>query len=512
MTTSRPRLFVLATMTLFLTAAAFAADADGTWAGVLDTPLGDIAQVFTLKTDGAVLTGTVTSPGGHDVTISEGRVEGNHLSFSVTVDFAGKPRPLTYTGVVSRDEIRFEVVLNSEHPRTFKEIVKRRSTAVASAQPVPTFNRDVAPILYRSCAGCHRPGEMAPMPLLTYEEVRPWAKSIREKVSLGQMPPWHSVDPRGTFENDRRLTDAEKALVNRWVVSGAPQGNPGDLPPAPPFAAGWQIGKPDLIIGMPAPYEVHAQGDLPYQNFTVPTQFAEDKWVQAIEVRPGARQVVHHILVFVKDPAAQIRPEAFTQTLPPGNALAVLARKVGTLAATTAPGTNAMVFPAGTAMRIAAGSSLTFQIHYTPNGSTPVSDQSSVGIVFARQPPRQEMRTAAFANTRLKLPPGAPDVPVPTAIVFDEDVHLAALFPHTHLRGKAWEYRIVYPDGRSEILLSVPHYDFNWQTYYVFATPHAVPKGSRIEAVAHYDNSAANKANPNPAVEVHWGEQTSDEM
>jgi hypothetical protein len=435
-------------------------------------------------------------------------VEGNRLSFNVILDFIGKPRSLTYSGVVVKDEIRFEVVLNSEHPRTFKEIVKRK----ISAQPVSTFNRDVAPILYRSCAGCHRPGEMAPMSLLTYEQVRPWAKSIREKVSLGQMPPWHSVDPHGTFENDRRLTDAEKAIIDRWVVTGAQQGNSVDLPPAPRFSEGWQIGTPDVIIGMPAPYEVHAKGDLPYQNFTVPTQFTEDKWVQAIEVRPGARQVVHHILVFAKDPAAGMRPEAFTQTVPSGNAVATLTRKLGTLVGTTAPGTNAMVFPAGTAMRIAAGSMLTLQIHYTPNGNTPVSDQSSIGIVFAGQPPRQEMRTSAFANTRLKLPAGDPDVPVTTSIIFDEDVHVSALFPHTHLRGKAWEYRLIYPDGRSEILLSVPYYDFNWQTYYVFATPRAVPKGTRIEAVAHYDNSPANKANPNPAVEVHWGEQTSDEM
>jgi hypothetical protein len=353
---------------------------------------------------------------------------------------------------------------------------------------------------------------MAPMSLLTYEEVRPWATSIREKVSLGQMPPWHSVDSRGTFENDRRLTDAEKAIINQWVVTGAQQGDPADLPPAPQLTAGWQIGTPDVIIGMREPFDVHARGDLPYQNFTVPTQFAEDRWVQAVEVRPGARQVVHHILVFVKDPAGQVRPDAFTQTVPPGNALAFLARKLGTLVATTAPGTNAMVFPSGTAMRIAAGSMLTFQIHYTPNGNTPVSDQSSIGMVFARQPPQQEVRTAAFANTRLKLPPGDPDVPVPTSIVFDQDVHLTALFPHTHLRGKAWEYRLIYPDGRSEILLSLPHYDFNWQTYYVFAMPHAVPKGARLEAVAHFDNSPANKANPNPAVEVHWGEQTSDEM
>jgi mono/diheme cytochrome c family protein len=510
MRTFLSRLFVLTTMALCLAGAAVAADVDGTWAGVLDTPLGDIAQVFTFKTDGAVLTGTVNNPEGQDVTIADGTVEDNRLSFSATVQFMGKPRLLTYRGLLAKDAIVFEVVLNSEHPRTFKEVVTRK--AVASGQPAPTFNRNVAPILYRSCAGCHRPGEMAPMSLLTYEQVRPWATAIREKVALGQMPPWHSVDPRGTFENDRRLTDAEKAIIDRWVATGAQQGNPADVLPAPHFSEGWQIGTPDVVLGMLAPYEVHATGDLPYQNFTVPTQFTEDKWVQAIEVRAGARQVVHHILVFAKDPAAEIRPDAFTQTVPPGNLLASLTRKVGTLIATTAPGTNAMVFPGGTAMRIAAGSMLTLQIHYTPNGSTPVSDQSSVGIVFARQAPRQEMRTTAFANPRLKLPAGDPNVPITTSIVFDEDVHVTALFPHTHLRGIAWEYRLIYPDGRSEALLSVPHYDFNWQTYYVFATRRAVPKGARIEAVAHYDNSPANKANPNPAVDVYWGEQTSEEM
>jgi len=182
-----------------------------------------------------------------------------------------------------------------------------------------------------------------------------------------------------------------------------------------------------------------------------------------------------------------------------------------TLFATTAPGTNAMVFQPGTAVRVPAGATVRFQIHYTTTGKE-VSDRSSVGMIFAKQPPEREMHTSAFFNPQLVLPAGAPDVPVPSAIQFDKDVHITALFPHTHLRGKSWEYRVVYPDGRAETVLPIPHYDFNWQTYYIFSTPLAVPKGSRLEAVAHYDNSVNNKSNPDPTKEVHWGEQTWDEM
>jgi hypothetical protein len=265
---------------------------------------------------------------------------------------------------------------------------------------------------------------------------------------------------------------------------------------------------------MPEPYVVPTSGVIAYQNFTVPTNFTEDKWIQAIGVRPGARSVVHHILVFVGGPRQN---GAYTQIVPqrprrPQAGPNEQSSKIPeTLFATTAPGTNAMVFQPGTAMRIPAGASIRFQIHYTSNGKE-TSDRSSVGMIFAKQPPEKEMHTSAFFNPLLVLPPGAADMTVPSAIQFDKDVHLTALFPHTHLRGKSWEYKIVYPDGRAETVLPVPHYDFNWQTYYIFATPLAVPKGSKLEAVAHYDNSVNNKSNPDPTKEVHWGEQTWDEM
>jgi mono/diheme cytochrome c family protein len=384
-----------------------------------------------------------------------------------------------------------------------------------TATPVtPTFTKDVAPLLYKHCAGCHRSGDMAPMSLLTYEEVRPWAKSIREKVAAGQMPPWHAVAPHGTFANDRRLSEQEKDTLIRWVDGGAPKGDPKDLPPSPKFTDGWEIGAPDVVISMPKEYEVPASGTIDYQYFEAPTNFTEDKWVQAIEVRPGVRSVVHHILVFCREPGATPQPPAFVPVVPEMPAArpnAPSRPQPRTLIATTAPGTNAMTFQPGRALRIRAGAVLQFQMHYTANGSA-AKDKSSVGLVFAKQPPQEEIRTSAFVNHLLVLPPGERNKAVDSAIRFTEDTSIYALFPHTHLRGKSWEYRLVYPDGHTEVVLSVPKYDFNWQTYYVFTKPLTVPKGARLEATAHYDNSTANPWNPDPKVEVRWGEQTWQEM
>ncbi len=364
------------------------------------------------------------------------------------------------------------------------------------------------------------------MSLLTYDQVRPWAKSIQEKVSLEQMPPWHSDTPRGVFSNDRRLSADEKETLIRWASNGAPKGNAKDMPPMPNFPEGWEIGTPDVVFPIAKTYEVPASGTIPYQFFTVPTNFTEDKWVQAIEIRPGERSVVHHVLVFCREPNAPGKPPAFVPVVPkPLTPAAPPAQSNnpdaapqgggttgrGALIATTAPGTNAMTFAPGTAVRIGAGSILSFQIHYTANGK-PSSDVTSVGFVFAKQKPALEVKNSAFTNGLLKLPAGAPDTAVDSAIEFRQDSHITALFPHTHLRGKSWEYRMVYPDGHTETVLSVPRYDFNWQTYYVFTKPLAAPKGARLEATAHYDNSPGNKWNPDPKIEVRWGAQTWEEM
>jgi len=390
----------------------------------------------------------------------------------------------------------------------------------AEITAAPTYTRDVAPILYKNCVSCHRPGDIGPMPLLTYEQTRPWAKSIREKVSLSQMPPWHSAEPRGTFSNDRRLSEAEKNTLVAWATTGAVKGDAKDLPALPKFTEGWEIGQPDLVLAMPKAFDVPASGTVNYQYFTVPTNFTEDKWVQAIEVRPGTRSVVHHVLVFSREPGAEARSAAFVQVVPKGLGPQAADSEhpnpqrrsggPGTLIATTAPGTNAMTFEPGSAIRIKAGATLIFQIHYTANGNA-ATDLTSVGMIFAK-PPRQELHNSAFINPFFKIPPGAGNEQVDSAIEFKQDVHITALFPHTHVRGKSWEYRLVYPDGRAEVVLSVPKYDFNWQTYYVFAKPLSVPKGARLEATAHYDNSENNRSNPDPKKEVHWGEQTWEEM
>ncbi len=402
----------------------------------------------------------------------------------------------------------------------------------AQTPAVPTFSKDVAPILYKNCVSCHRPGEIAPMSLLTYEQARPYARSIVQHIQLGTMPPWHAEAPAGIFANERRLSAEDKQTLIQWANGSAPQGDSKDLPPLPVFPEGWTIGTPDAIVAMTKPYDVPATGTIDYQYFSIPTAFSEDKWVQAIEIRPGVRSVVHHVLVFASEPGETARPQPFVQQvaggpgalaqLPPAQLASLLAAAVrnrgqngagnrGPLIATTAPGTNAQVFSPGTAMRIKAGSVLTFQVHYTAAGQ-PLRDTTSVGFIFAKQPPPQEVRSAAFVNVQLRIPAGANDYRVDSLIEFTQDSHIVALFPHTHLRGKSWEYRLTFPDGKEEVVLSVPNYDFNWQTYYQYSKPIAVPKGSKLLAIAHYDNSANNKANPDPNVEVRWGDQTWEEM
>jgi mono/diheme cytochrome c family protein len=402
----------------------------------------------------------------------------------------------------------------------------------------PTFTRDVAPILYKNCVGCHRPGEMAPMSLLTYEQVRPYARSIRARVEAGVMPPWHAEGPRGAFLNDRRLTQEEKDIIGKWVSNGAPQGDRKDLPSPPALAEGWSIGAPDVVLSMAQEFEVPAAGTIEYQNFRVPTNFTEDKWVQAIELRSSAPSVVHHILVFGQadvpsrpDPFRYVplpnggnhgvelprpapreaRPAAAPrngqQAQSPGNRPAPQRHLVASLA----PGLHTQVMQPGQALLIRAGTVLTFQVHYTANG-TATKDKSSLGLIFAKEPPRTEVRSSQFMNPQLILPAGSANQRVDAAIEFTEDARIVSMIPHTHLRGRSWEYTLTYPDGRSQVILSVPRYDFNWQTSYVFANPIAAPKGSRLLAVAHYDNSAGNKANPDPSVTVRWGEQTWEEM
>ncbi len=400
------------------------------------------------------------------------------------------------------------------------------------AKDVPTFSKDVAPILYRNCATCHRPGEIAPMSLLTYADARPWAKSIRDEVSDGTMPPWHADPRHGRFRNDRSLSDADKEVLVRWANGGAPEGNPKDLPPAPTFTEGWQLGEPDLVLQLPVEYRIPADGFVEYEYFQIPTNFAEDKWLQAMEVRPGNRAVVHHVIVSMRPPKPERRPSAFRAApgmgIPPGQSggeseregepgrprgqsLFPAPQRLGPAIGGFTPGYSSLKFDLGSAMLIRAGASFVVQMHYTTNG-TPQTDRTKLGLFFAKEPPKIEMRMGTLVNGKLDIPPGAADYSIAAETTTTADVTLRQVLPHTHLRGKSWEYTVTYPDGRSEVILSVPKYDFNWQTDYVFAEPLKLPKGTKIRAVAHYDNSAANRSNPDPKVNVKWGDQTWEEM
>ena len=397
-------------------------------------------------------------------------------------------------------------------------LVRPTAQQGASAE-VPTFNKDVAPILYKHCTQCHRPGEIAPMSLLTYQDARPWAKAIRDEVSEGNMPPWHADAPAGTFENERRLSEAERRTLVTWANGGAPQGNPSDLPPAPTYTDGWLIGKPDVILEMAEEYSVPAEGEVQYEYFYIPTNFTEAKFVEAIEVRPGNRELVHHVLVYhkvssdVRQPPA-LRPNPALQALPMPSAGSRPQRRdrvPGRLLATFAPGTSPQVFRSGTALRLEPGGMLELQMHYTANGRAG-TDRTKVGMILSKDPSPREVRASAFFNTQFTLPANSNDVQVDADISTVQDITLWGLFPHTHLRGKRWEYRIEYPDGTKSAVLSVPKYDFNWQTYYMFREPLRIPAGSKIVSTAWYDNSSGNPSNPDPKIAVRWGDQTWEEM
>jgi peroxiredoxin len=358
-----------------------------------------------------------------------------------------------------------------------------------------TYARQVSRIVQNRCQECHRPGEIGPFSLLTYENAKAWADTIQEVILEQRMPPWHA-DPRfGKFRNDRRLSREEADTILEWVRQGCLKGDDKDLPPPKKFTEGWKIGKPDAVFQMPEEFKVPAKGVLPYKKFTVDPGFKEDVWVQSAEARPGNRAVVHHILVYIQAP---------------GKPIYALDGTASTLVG-WAPGDMPALFAPGTAKRIPAGSKLVFEVHYTPNG-TEQSDRCSVGVIFAAKPPENVAETNILANMGLRIPPQAGNHKGQLIYTFRDDALVLSFMPHMHLRGISAKYVATYPDGRVETLLSVPDYDFNWQSVYRFAEPLQVPKGTRLAWIAHWDNSPDNPRNPDPTKEIRWGLQTWDEM
>jgi hypothetical protein len=381
---------------------------------------------------------------------------------------------------------------------------------------VPTFYKDVLPILQEKCQSCHRSGEAAPMPLVTYEETRPWARKMGAMVAMKMMPPWFA-DPRyGKFANDPSLTERQIATIVAWANGGAPAGSADDAPPPRKWSEGWNIPQPDLVVKMPGPVRIPARGEVEYTYEIAATHFAQDKWVQMVEVRPSSPAHVHHAVVYIRPPDSQwLRHapvgEPFTaSTLTDAEDRRQAHETTSDLLLVYAPGSAPDRWADGMAKFIPAGSDLVFQMHYTTNGEAG-SDETSVGLVFAKNPPKQRVVTLQLNDHALLIPPGAEDFRVQVQGTLPNDATLLSLFPHMHLRGKRFEYDIVHDDGSVEPLLRV-NYHFHWQLSYKLAMPRELKAGTKMRAVAWYDNSRNNPHNPDPEKTVTWGDQTSEEM
>lgn len=432
-------------------------------------------------------------------------------------------------------------------------VVTRVANSRTTDKVVVTFSKDVAPIVYEHCAECHRPHDIGPFSVLTYKEVLPWTESIREKVAAREMPPWHADSRFGEFLNDRRLSKEDIETIVTWVAQGAKEGDPKDLPQPPKFFPGWKMGKPDYVLAMSEDYTIEAHAPDSYVYVTFPTRFKEDRWVQAAEILPGNREIVHHVIAHVltpealsggtkrvnaEFPQADAEPSIFYKegslsrvkmsapviddgaNAPNGGSLfkgrtGDGAAEYSVLLASYAPGKGPDVYPPGTAKLIPAGSTIILQIHYSSfHGAieTPQRDRTIVGLIFAKEPPARRAMTFTVPNHFFKIPAGAANHKVTAAYTFDREVQLISYMPHMHLRGKDMKYEVVFPDGRRETLLWVPKFEFNWQTVYRLKNPMMIPKGSKIIVTAHFDNSARNKHNPDPTKVVRWGDPSYDEM
>ncbi len=398
------------------------------------------------------------------------------------------------------------------------------SCLFAAAPKEVTFHKTVEPILQARCQNCHRPGEAAPMSFLTYKDTRPWAKAIKEAVLLRKMPPWFADPAHGNFSNDRRLSQNEIDTLVAWADSGAKEGESRDAPPPKTFAQGWAMGQPDSVIQMPNPVEIPASGTIDYTYVVVPTGFTEDKWVQQVEVRPGNKAVVHHIVMFVRPPGVKFMPDAKPGVayVPPRDpdddkhrpdtgAGAFQFVNAVQMVGVYVPGGVPYELQPGQARLVPKGSDIVFQMHYTANGKAG-QDQSRIGFIFAKEPPKERVVNTFVGNMNLQIPPQTPDAVVHGRVTLYEQARVLSLFPHMHVRGKSFEYRVTYPTGESETLLDVPKYDFNWQLSYYLKEPKLLPKGTVIDCIAHYDNSPNNAFNPDPTKTVYWGEQTWEEM
>lgn len=425
---------------------------------------------------------------------------------------------------------------------------------LGSIQPPPpapiTFSKDIAPIFYKHCVACHRPGDIAPMSLLTYKDAKPLARLIADRVTKLEMPPWHADSRFGEFANDRRLSQEDIRKIVAWVAQGAREGSARELPPVPKFAEQWTIGQPDVVLKMPQDYAVGPEVSDQYMYFRIPTNFSEDKWIQAVEFRPGNRKIVHHAVAFIETPesfaeAQRINPSEKSES-PAWSLLETKASPLEVMDGTTrrikpdapvvndgcsapdvdavgfssnnsvlsvyAPGRGTDVWPLGTAKKIPAGSNIILQMHYSKPAGTSERDQTSVALIFAKAAVEKVVVSRSVSNFLFEIPPRAVSHKVTACWNVQRNIEFLSFMPHMHVRGKSMQYEVVYPGGAHETLLSVPHYSFHWQTLYALRTPLAIPGGSRLIVTAQFDNSEGNMHNPDPSKSVRHGTATSDEM
>jgi hypothetical protein len=397
----------------------------------------------------------------------------------------------------------------------------------AGAADAPTFSKDVLPILQKNCQSCHRPGEIGPMPLMTFEQARPYARAIKRATETKKMPPWFADSTVQHYANDMSLTAADIATLGAWADGGAIEGNPADAPAPRLFAQGWNIvapGRtPDKIIQMPEPIQVPAKGTVEYTYIILPTNFTEDTWVTAAEIRPGNRALMHHAVVYLRMPESKWMREypkgvPFVPAPRPGRETrssdgdrtsegsAADEWLVGYV-----PGAPPYTLPDDTAFLIKAGSDFVLQLHYTANGAEG-TDQTRIGLNIAQAPPKRRAFIALVTDGSFKIPAGDPAFAAKARVTLAVDAEVLSGGPHMHLRGKAMDLQATYPDGRSETIFSVPRYDFNWQQLYALDAGKKAPKGTRLVATGVWDNSAGNRHNPDPKVEVKWGDQSWEEM
>jgi thiol-disulfide isomerase/thioredoxin len=366
-----------------------------------------------------------------------------------------------------------------------------------------TWHNRISRIMQENCQACHREGGVAPFALETYEQVRGRRGMIEYVIGEGLMPPWHAGPGSHAFENDRSLTSRDREAIQLWIANQCPVGDDQDALLPRRWSTSWAIGEPDHVISIPDPVKVPAEGAVSYKYQWVKTDFAEDRWITAMEIRPTHPEVVHHVLVFLEEPPKEGESRRDIQERWQGGLHGYFAGLV--------PGQADTHYPAGMAKRLPAGAWLKFQLHYTPNGKA-VEDRTQIGFRFAEAPPERELHTSSAMSTRFSIPPGEPNHQVRAARTFREDVVIQSFAPHMHVRGKAYRYELERPDGTRELLLDIPRYDFNWQTRYRLRQPVAVTAGSRLMCTAWFDNSSSNPANPDPTKTVLFGEQTWDEM